>query len=124
MITESGVVIGSTIDKLKEDSEIASSNVFESIIKTDKEFVEFNDVKWVEGKQLIVASPIKFENNDNRWFIINFIPEKKILENYKENLTTNITFILLALLIIGILVYLIQKSINKPMEKSQVHFSV
>ena len=117
MITESGVVIGSTIDKLKEDSEIASSNVFESIIKTDKEFVEFNDVKWVEGKQLIVASPIKFENNDNRWFIINFIPEKKILENYKENLTTDITFILLALLIIGILVYLIQKSINKPMEK-------
>jgi methyl-accepting chemotaxis protein len=117
MITESGIVIGSTIDKLKEDSEISSSNIFESIKKTDKEFLEFNDVKWVEGKQLIVASPIKFENNDNRWFIINFIPEKKILENYKENLTTNITFILLALLIIGIIVYLIQKSINKPMEK-------
>lgn len=117
MITRSGNVIGTTLDTVKSDEAIENNEIFIEKTALQEADVHFNTVPWVEGKQLVAFAPIRFNSNSNEWFMMNFTPEKQILSEYRTNLWVNIIIIVVALAAITVVVFLIQKSINRPMKK-------
>lgn len=117
MITQKGMVIGTTADSIRKDKEVSSKSIFKTIEASKGAFVQFDNTPWVKGKQLVGAAPITFNSDSNKWFIVNLVPEKQILANYTHNLRINLIVILVSLIIIGLVVYFIQRSINTPMNK-------
>lgn len=117
MLTLSGNVIGTTLDTVRADASIGENAIFKDKASLGDASVHFSSVPWVEGKQLVALAPIKFNSSSNQWFILNLTPEKQILAEYKANLWVNIIIIVVALVIITMVVFLIQKSINRPMKK-------
>ncbi|WP_350342946.1 methyl-accepting chemotaxis protein [Proteinivorax tanatarense] len=116
MVTESGAVIGSSFNSIKEDN-LVNTTVMKKMVKQEEPFVYFDDTPWFQGEQLISHVPIEFLSEDNRWFMVHLTPEAQILQDYRQNLYVNLGVIGLALVLIIGLIYFIQKSIKTPINR-------
>lgn len=117
MLTESGSVIGSTMDAIKNDGAVAENPVVQTMTQDTEEGVYFDETSWTDGKQLVAYVPIEFLSDTNRWFMMNLVPERQILKDYRQNLYFNLGIIAVALVFIIVLIYFIQRSIKTPINK-------
>lgn len=117
MLTESGKVVGTTLDTVREEAAMVENETFKKVTESSDPAVSFDKTSWTEGSQLIASAPINFNSGSNHWFMMSFIPEKQILGDYRQNLFINLAVIAIAFAIIFLVVYFIQKSINRPMSK-------
>lgn len=117
MLTEAGAVVGTTLDAVREEAAMVDNETFKRVIESKEATISFDKTTWTEGAQLIASAPINFNSSSNHWYMMNFIPEKQILGDYRQNLIINLAVIAVAFVIIFLVVYFIQKSINRPMSK-------
>jgi len=117
MLSGNGVVIGSTVDELLVGANISDNSLIQEIIRSDQGINRYENVDFLPGSQLTESVCIPFYDDATKWYLINFTPREKVLEDYNRSKFNNIIAITIALMIIAIMIILIRKSIRRPINQ-------
>ncbi|GAU75877.1 methyl-accepting chemotaxis protein [Fusibacter sp. 3D3] len=117
MVTGAQNVVGSTIDKDSVNSNLSETLLFQNMKRHTQESSYFEYVQGLEGRQLIIRTPVSFFSEKKEWQLIHFVPESVIYQAFKKNLAFNLMVLAGALLLITFIIFYIQSSIKRPINQ-------
>lgn len=117
LFTNSGNIVASTVNEKSINTNLIDEDIiYRASTKTQPEsYYTFSEL--IEDEQLIVSYPIKFMDDSSSWCLVNLIPKKAILNQFKNALIFNVFIVFISLIFIGFLIFFISQSIKKPMNK-------
>ena len=117
LFTDKGQVLSSTVNAADVNAMKADDPVIQYVLKNEPDRVYPIDNLKTQDKYMAFASDVTFQTGD-KWHLLSAIPDAVILKTYHENQLKTLLMIAGSLILIGILLVLITRSINQRLSNS------
>lgn len=116
LFTNKGQILSSTVNPDDVNTLKADDPVVKNVLENKPTGVYIVKDLQAKGKYMTCADDVTFLTGD-KWHLISAIPESVILKTYNENQMKTLFMILGALVLIALLIIIIAKSINTPIQQ-------